>query len=355
MVVFFVSSFNSTGISYLVRRHCGTYYWHRWIAGKSRRGSLKTKSLSVAKTRLPLALDRAGVRFEKRALAGGDELKTVGDWIGEWIRRHKLRPRLKQSTKDHDEKLARLLLEEDFVKHDLKRIPAGVIDSWWVGFCDRCEAVTVNARLRVLKAAMKLAVKEGAVGVSPVEELERKKKVRKILEIPSPEDLRLLIDSIRDQGRRYSDEVASMVELGMLSGLRPAELAAVAGEDFRDGFLVVRGDSSSTKNLREREVPMIPALAELLNEKGWGEVSGRLFSVSSPRRAMRAACDRLGIRPVKPYDLRHFFITKCIEAGVDVPTVALWAGHQDGGALIMSTYTHVTRKHSARVADRVRF
>jgi len=33
------------------------------------------------------------------------------------------------------------------------------------------------------------------------------------------------------------------------------------------------------------------------------------------------------------HDLRHLFATTCIEAGVDIPTVSRWLGHQDGGAL----------------------
>jgi len=30
--------------------------------------------------------------------------------------------------------------------------------------------------------------------------------------------------------------------------------------------------------------------------------------------------------------LRHLFATRCIENGVDIPTVSRWLGHQDGGA-----------------------
>lgn len=350
-----MSSFTSTGISYLVRRSSGTYYWQARLAGASRRGTLKTASLSVAKSRLPLALERARARWANKEAGSGGDLVTVGDWLREWIRRQKLRPRLKQSTKDHDEKLVRLLLDEKWVRHDVRRIPAGVLEKWWADFCLRCEAPTVNARLRVLKAAMKLAVQEGAVAVSPVENLERKKAVHRVVDLPGLDVMRTVIESIRNQGRVYSDETAAMVELGMLSGLRPAELAAVRGQDFRSEFLIVRGDSSGTKNRREREVPLVPALRALVERMEWRERSGAIFTIDSPRRALRAACVRLGIRPLKPYDLRHFFITRCIESGVDVPTVALWAGHTDGGALLMATYTHITRRHSVTVAARVEF
>ena len=35
------------------------------------------------------------------------------------------------------------------------------------------------------------------------------------------------------------------------------------------------------------------------------------------------------------------FITRCIEKGIDVKVIAQWQGHQDGGQLIMDTYTEV--------------
>src|ERR1041385_3250571 len=53
--------------------------------------------------------------------------------------------------------------------------------------------------------------------------------------------------------------------------------------------------------------------------------------------------------------LRHLFATRCIEAGVDIPTVSRWLGHVDGGALAMRTYGHLRREHSAAMAQRVTF
>jgi len=49
------------------------------------------------------------------------------------------------------------------------------------------------------------------------------------------------------------------------------------------------------------------------------------------------------------------FATRCIESGVDVPTVSRWLGHKDGGALAMKTYGHLRREHSISQAQRVSF
>jgi hypothetical protein len=45
------------------------------------------------------------------------------------------------------------------------------------------------------------------------------------------------------------------------------------------------------------------------------------------------------------------FITRCLEKGIDVQTIARWQGHRDGGKLILDTYGHVTAAHTDRMAQ----
>jgi hypothetical protein len=49
------------------------------------------------------------------------------------------------------------------------------------------------------------------------------------------------------------------------------------------------------------------------------------------------------------------FATRCIESGVDIPTVSRWLGHRDGGALAMKVYGHLRHQHSASMAKLVKF
>jgi hypothetical protein len=66
-----------------------------------------------------------------------------------------------------------------------------------------------------------------------------------------------------------------------------------------------------------------------------------------------ATIKRMGIELVTPipklthHDLRQLFATRCIEAGVDIPTVSRWLGHSDGGAPAMRVYGHIREQHSA--------
>jgi integrase len=70
---------------------------------------------------------------------------------------------------------------------------------------------------------------------------------------------------------------------------------------------------------------------------------------------MDSAAKRVGMKRITHHDLRHLFATRCIESGVDIPTVSRWLGHKDGGALAMRVYGHLRDQHSVTMAQRVSF
>jgi integrase len=84
-------------------------------------------------------------------------------------------------------------------------------------------------------------------------------------------------------------------------------------------------------------------------------VNHYLLAVSECQKAIDAACKRLGVIRFTHHDLRHLFATRAIESGVDVPTVAGWLGHKDGGALLMKTYNHLLQEHSKAMAAKLNF
>jgi integrase len=79
------------------------------------------------------------------------------------------------------------------------------------------------------------------------------------------------------------------------------------------------------------------------------------MQVSECTIALARACKELGIPNLTHHDLRHLFATRCIESGVDIPTVSRWLGHKDGGALAMKTYGHLRNEHSQAMAQKVKF
>jgi integrase len=128
--------------------------------------------------------------------------------------------------------------------------------------------------------------------------------------------------------------------------------------DFDAGEIVVRGDATTgTKNWELRRVPLIPdahGLFERMRSERQGEpLEAKVFRVGECQKSLDRAAKKVGIDRITHHDLRHLFATRCIESGVDIPTVSRWLGHKDGGALAMKTYGHLRREHSIAQAQRV--
>jgi hypothetical protein len=121
-----------------------------------------------------------------------------------------------------------------------------------------------------------------------------------------------------------------LVEFLSYSGCRKGEAARVNGRDcdFEKGEITVLGDPATGTTL---------------------------MRVHECQGAINSACKLLGIARFTHHDLRHLFATRCIESGVDIPTVSRWLGHKDGGALAMKTYGHLRDQHSANMAQKVVF
>ena len=71
------------------------------------------------------------------------------------------------------------------------------------------------------------------------------------------------------------------------------------------------------------------------------------MKVKECMQAMRRAAKVVGMEQITHHDLRHLFATRCIESGVDIPTVSRWLGRKDGGALAMKVYGHLRDNHSS--------
>jgi len=147
-----------------------------------------------------------------------------------------------------------------------------------------------------------------------------------------------------------------------LAGCRIGEAREIQWRDidFDLGEVVVRGDSiTAPKNWEMRRVPLIPDARALFqrvqNERSDQGLGAKVFRGGECRKSLDRACKKVGAERLTHHDLRHLFATRCIEFGVDVPTVSRWLGHKDGGALAMRTYGHLRCEHSIAQAKRVSF
>jgi integrase len=106
-----------------------------------------------------------------------------------------------------------------------------------------------------------------------------------------------------------------------------------------------------------RFVPIIPPMRELLEKLKPSNPasSDKVCRVGECEKSLTRACKLAQVARITHHDLRHLFATRCIESGVDIPTVSRWLGHSDGGALAMKVYGHLRREHSASMVQKVTF
>lgn len=280
----------ATGITNLYRSTHGIYYWLVKIKGVPRKGSLKTKSKPVAKSKLWRSIEAARARYEGREESDQNlSLITLGDWAAEWLRREQDRPNIKPSTKYDDEKKIKGIENAPIMSVPFARLGQKECAEWWRDLNKEVAPVTANARYRVFHAVIVLAMEETGRTDNPARKLKRKPVRRTVRKISVAQEIRKLAQTIREQGKRHSLECASMVEFAAYSGARPAEVAAIRAEDIDGDWLAIRGGEDGTKNHEERLVPINKALREVIEREGFEQRTGRLFHISTPTRALHNA------------------------------------------------------------------
>ena len=80
-----------------------------------------------------------------------------------------------------------------------------------------------------------------------------------------------------------------------------------------------------------------------------------LLSVNGSTRHSGLLARKLEWKYLRHHDLRHYFATKAIQSGVDIPTVSKWLGHADGGALAMKVYTNLMTDHLIEQSKKLKF
>ena len=239
-------------------------------------------------------------------------------------------------------------------------------------------ASSVNSAIDALRQLMDLAVELGHIGANPVTARRgvaggrlKKRVARKPLLLPSRSQFEALFAAMENNGSVGGGgaEAADLCRFLLMSGARVGEAALACWRHVLwDRRLVhlpgFKSDSSS------RFVPLFPELEALLRRiqarrasaarfraDGRALVSGEdpIFRIRECQKTIDAAHRKAGVPRVTHHDFRHAFATTCIESGVDIPTVASWLGHGDGGVLAMRTYGHFRPDHGIAAARKVRF
>lgn len=354
-----------TPVANLVRHvQSGNYYARIRVRGKLIWKSLKTDRISVAKLRLgDFHKEERQRAAAQTAVARGK--MTFADALQTYRERLKGDHSLKDRSKSYREERIVALLKSwpDLNQTDIAQISKADCLTWAGQFGKSASPSAFNNTAGTLRLVFDVAVEAGARYDNPATHIKRKKVRQKLLQLPSQKQFVELVTTIRNGDGGWAERCADLVEFLAYGGCRKGEAARVNGRDcdFEKSEITVMGDpATGTKNWEIRRVPMIPDMRRLLHrlkkERGETEfLSKPVMLVHECQGAIDTACKKMGIPRITHHDLRHLFATRCIESGVDIPTVSRWLGHKDGGALAMKVYGHLRDSHSTAMAQKVRF
>jgi integrase len=263
---------------------------------------------------------------------------------------------------------------------------------------------TINSHVTVLRVLLKSLADAGhlAPELLPTANIERRSVKTAPKEFLSGAGVAFLVETARRMGEaadllgedkpepedalRNGAMLADLVKLLALSGGRLSETLRLRWEDVDFDREEIRiGADGLSKNGKARNVPLNPELAEHLRDMNSRRLKDTDWLFPSPKRKEDEGCEnwrnphkaweklrecasksepgmskaekqqRARLRTVRLHDLRHHHASVAVMAGIDLPTVASFLGHSDGGTLVARTYGHLADDHRHRMAQRLVF
>jgi integrase len=226
---------------------------------------------------------------------------------------------------------------------------------------------TVNLDLFVLRNVLKCAMDDGLIRELPrIKTLDEAPPPKRDLVTPAEFDR--LIAAAGNACEKNGDQLADYLRFLAFSGAREKEALRIkwAGVDFERERVTIGADQL-TKNWESRTVEFNPQLGGLLRKMHARRPPDCSWLFPSPRRkardeharsfreSLKIARAAAGLHWVGFHDLRHYFCSMCVMAGIDFMTIAAWLGHKDGGILVGKVYGHLLDEHRSKAAKQVHF
>jgi integrase len=338
-----------------VSRKRGTGWRVRWRDGaRNRARTFDRKADAVA---FEAEVRRRRVVGDLRPLEAGRE--TLQDFAEEWWRLYAL-PNLARTT------LASYAsLWDAHVLPRLGATPLRELDPLTLAaFRAELAAAGVGSAaarrvMVILQGVLERAVEWQHIPANPARAVRKPPQRRERAVRPlSPLAVERVRAQLLDAGRIRD---AVLVSVLAYAGLRPGEALALTWSHIRERTILVEravalGELKTTKTSRTRTVRLLAPLAADLREwrirqgrprdealvfpgRGsatWGDDAWRYWR----RRVFTPAVKAVGFdSPVRPYDLRHSFVSLLLAEGANVVEIARQAGHSP--TMTLSTYAHL--------------
>lgn len=278
------------------------------------------------------------------------EKTTLGQLIKKWVAGRK---GLGESTRATDDCIIKRF-KADW-KHGLNlrvsQVRTSHLDEWLAIQEGRLKNSSYNRYSGFLKGLFDIAINDKMIieSESPYAKIKtpwkspRKDRTRRV--VPTQEQFQAIINDVRNQKMNAdAEESADFLEFMGAAGTGQAEASALTLGNIdwtaKKIFLTRR------KTGELYDVPIYDWLKPLLEKLVKKFPAGtppdtKLFKIKGARKALKGACKRLGYHLFSERNIRAALIRKLWQSGVNPKLISKWQGHQDGGKLIIDTYTEV--------------
>ena len=336
----------------------GTYYARLFQDGKEHWKSLKTDVFSVAQAKLAGHVkDFRGKAPAVKTVEVGKA--TVGDLANVYLKQVEKDQSIKSATVHYRQQIVWSIWKTWPELRDLQAKSVTEADclDWGERYAKKYSPTRYNNAVGSLRGIFEVGIDQGLIYRNPAGKLKKRRPKTKHLDLPTSDKFAAIVDTVRGEGAWCSKQCGDLIEFLAFSGCRLDEAKNIKWADVEKTGIWVHGDAEEgTKGNERRLIPIIPPMAALLKDMREtprhyrGDREGYILAVCEAQKALTKACAAVGAKRLTHHDLRHLFATRCIESGVDIPTVARWLGHKDRGVLALKTYGHLRSEHSQAMA-----
>ena len=277
------------------------------------------------------ALARSYVLFGVKGRSAMKKKKvqyTLGAWLAEWFNVYKL-PTLAQSSAENIERTIRL-----HIPQWLKDLPLDELDAFTI---DKALSSIRSTRMRkyafyVLNNSLHKAFCLDYIETDIMQKAEKVKHTPKSGEALTVTEQR---EFLRKVGNHY---MRNLFEFYIYTGVRCSEALNLrwSDVDFEGDTILIRGTKTKSSF---RKLLLLPYVKELLRRQKIQCPEGeRVFPYN---RCYVSTVFKRFCPEHKLHDLRHTFVTRCAESGINVNVCQRLAGHSDI-KVTLQTYTHAT-------------
>lgn len=320
----------------------GRYYGVKKVKDKRKERSLGTTDRRIAEARLRewlLSLEKVDTEVEKTTLSELAKSLVAINQGKAYNSRYIIRSVV--------EELQEFLRGKGLGDPQVRNIRTSHLEEWLANQERRLKNSSYNRYTGVIKQLFSLAVRDRILAESPFDKVRvrwKKPQTTKRL-VPTIQQFEAIIKEVRAAPfTNHGPSSGDFLEFLGLAGVGQAEAASLTWGDVNmgQGIMHFRRHKTGQRFVVPVYAHLQPLMERLRLEAGTNvQTSDRVFKISDGKVALANACQRLGLPHFTQRNLRQCLILRLWKAGVDKKLIAKWQGHQDGGQLIMDTYTEV--------------